>query len=129
MEKKKNILIIDDDKFLLDMYTLKFNQSDFSVTTALGPEPALDKLRSGFSPDVILLDIVMPVMDGFELIEKMKEESLARDAIRIILSNRGQPSDIAQGEALGVAGFIIKTSTTPSEVIEKVRNIISNHKK
>jgi DNA-binding response OmpR family regulator len=126
MESKKKIFIIDDDSFLLDMYALKFNQSNFSVTTALGPEPALEKLHQGFVPDVILLDIVMPVMDGFELMEKMKEEKLAPDSVIIILSNRGQPSDIARGESLGASGYIVKASATPSEVIEKVNSIMNN---
>lgn len=130
MDSKKKIFIIDDDSFLLDMYALKFNQSNFDVTTALGSEPALVKLREGFTPDVVLLDIVMPVMDGFELIEKIHEENLAKGAILIVLSNRGQPSDIARGESLGAAGYIVKASSTPSEVIEKVNSIINSmHKK
>jgi putative two-component system response regulator len=128
MESKKKILIIDDDSFLLDMYTLKFSQSNFEVTAALGPEQALEKLRQGLVPDVMLVDIVMPVMDGFELLEKMKEENLASTAVHIILSNRGQPSDIARGEALGAAGYIVKASSTPAEVIEKVTTIITNKK-
>ena len=125
---KKKIYIIDDDSFLLDMYALKFNQSNFDVTTALGPEAALVKFHEGFVPDVILLDIMMPVMDGFELMEKMKEENLAQSAVFIILSNRGQASDIARGEALGASGYIVKASSTPSEVIEKVNSIINKIK-
>lgn len=125
MDSKKKILIIDDDSFLLDMYALKFSQSNFSVMTALGPEPALQKFHEGLVPDVILLDIVMPVMDGFELIEKMKEEKLSQSSTFIILSNRGQPSDIARGQALGAAGYIVKASSTPAEVIEKVNHIIN----
>lgn len=123
----KKILIVDDDNFLLDMYVLKFSKSNFDVVSAGGPEVALEQLRSGLNPDIILLDIVMPVMDGFELMEKMKEENLAKDSIRIVLSNRGQPSDIARGEALGASGYIVKASSTPSEVIEKVRSIISKN--
>lgn len=128
MEQNKKILIVDDDNFLLDMYSLKFSKSNFEVVSALGPEIALDKLRSGYSPDVMLLDIVMPVMDGFELMEKMKEENLATSTIKIILSNRGQPSDIARGESLGASGYIVKASSTPTEVIEKVNSIISEKK-
>ncbi len=128
MEQNKKILIVDDDNFLLDMYSLKFSKSNFEVVSALGPEVALDKLRSGYVPDVMLLDIVMPVMDGFELMEKMKEENLATTTIKIILSNRGQPSDIARGESLGAAGYIVKASSTPTEVIEKVNSIISEKK-
>ncbi len=129
MDSKKKIFIIDDDSFLLDMYALKFSQSNYEVTTALGSEPALAKLKEGFVPDVMLLDIVMPVMDGFEFMEKIKEENLATNATIIILSNRGQPSDVARGESLGAAGYIVKASSTPSEVIEKVHSIITNLKK
>jgi len=128
MESNKKILIVDDDNFLLDMYSLKFSKFNFNVTSAAGPEIALEKLRGGLAPDIILLDIVMPVMDGFELMEKMKEEGLAEDSIRIILSNRGQPSDVARGEALGAAGYIVKASSTPTEVIEKVQSIINEKK-
>ena len=125
----KKILIIDDDSFLLDMYALKFSKSNFSVTTALGPESALEKLRGGLSPDVMLLDIMMPVMDGFELLKKIKEENISPGSTIIFLSNRGQPSDISQAEDLGAAGYIVKASCTPSEVIEKVLEIINKQKK
>lgn len=125
MEQNKKILIIDDDSFLLDMYALKFSKSNFDVIAALGSEIALEKLHLGLKPDVILLDIVMPVMDGFELLEKMKEENLSGSSIKIILSNRGQASDIARGEALGAAGYIVKASSTPTEVLEKVQSIIN----
>jgi len=124
----KKILIVDDDSFLLDMYALKFSKSNFEVTTALGPESALEKLQSGLLPNIILLDIMMPVMDGFELLTKMREENLSTDAIIIFLSNRGQQSDITQAENLGAAGYIVKASSTPSEVIEKVISIIINKK-
>lgn len=129
MEERKKIFIIDDDNFLLDMYALQFSKSNFSVETALGPQIALKKFRAGLSPDVILLDIIMPVMSGFELMEKMKKEKLAQGAHIIILSNRGQPSDIARGKALGAIGYIIKASSTPGEVIEKVNGIINNKNK
>lgn len=129
MDTRKKILIIDDDSFLLDMYALKFNQSNFDVTTALGPEQALEKLHGGLVPDIILLDIVMPVMDGFELMEKMNEEKLSPSSVRVVLSNRGQPSDIARSESLGAVGYIVKASSTPSEVIEKVTGFITNSHK
>ena len=128
MEPKKKIFIIDDDSFLLDMYTLKFMDSNFDVNTASGPEMALEKLRQGYEPDVILLDIMMPVMDGFEMLEKIKEEKMAEKAVKIILSNRGQPSDIFRGETLGAAGYIVKASSTPAEVIQKVNNIMKEAK-
>ena len=126
----KKIFIVDDDSFLLDMYALKFSQSGYDVTTALGALPALEKLRGGtYVPEIILLDIVMPVVDGFEFLEKMRAESLALGAIRIVLSNRGQEADIARGKELGAAGYIVKASTTPAEVITQVADIISKIEK
>jgi len=125
----KKILIIDDDSFLLDMYALKFAKSSFSVSTALGAESAIEKLHQGLDPSVILLDIMMPGMDGFELLEKIKKENLAPNSIVIFLSNRGQPSDITRSEELGASGYIIKASCIPSEVVEKVVTIINKIKK
>lgn len=127
--ESKKILIVDDDSFLLDMYALKFSKSNFNVSTALGPESALEKLRQGLSPEIILLDIMMPVMDGFELLMKMREENISPNSIIIFLSNRGQPSDVNQAETLGASGYIVKASSTPSEVIDKVVNIINKTKK
>ncbi len=127
-ETKKKIFIVDDDNFLLDMYALKFSQSGYEVIISLGSEDALQKMRGGLVPDVMLLDIMMPVMDGFEMLEKMKEENLCQTTLRIILSNRGQQSDIARGEALGASGYIVKASSTPAEVITKVADMLNSHK-
>jgi two-component system sensor histidine kinase ChiS len=128
MESKTKIFIVDDDIFLLDMYSLKFAQSNFEVETALGPIKALEKLHNGYKPNIMMLDIVMPEMDGFELLEKMKEENLIPEAIKVILSNRGQQSDIVRGQALGAAGYIVKANSTPSEVVLKVTDIINKAK-
>jgi putative two-component system response regulator len=124
--KPKKILIVDDDSFLLDMYAMKFIKSNFDVSTALSPEIAIEQLRHGLVPDIILLDIMMPKMDGFELFRKIKEENLSPNSLVIFLSNKGQPSDVTEAESLGAAGYIIKASTTPGEVIEKVVSIINN---
>ena len=123
-KQKYTILIIDDDKFLLDMYSIKFSQSDFSVETSLGSMEALGKLQDGLLPDVILTDVLMPAMDGFELIEEIKKKRLAGKSKIIILSNKGERSDIDRGVALGVDGYIVKASAIPSEVVEKVVEIM-----
>jgi DNA-binding response OmpR family regulator len=105
-EKKYKVLIIDDDKFLLDMYSMKFSEKEFMVEVAFGSMEALEKLKGGNHPDIILLDIVMPTMDGFELLQEIKNQNLAPEAVIIILSNLGQKEDIERGLKLGADGYI-----------------------
>lgn len=125
MEKiNKKILIVDDDNFLLDMYSLKFTERGFDVDSSLGSVDLVQKLRNGATPDILLLDIVMPTMDGFEVLELVKKENLAKGAIKIILSNRGQKEDIDRGISLGAKGYIVKATATPTEVVDKVMEII-----
>ncbi|HLE17528.1 MAG TPA: response regulator [Syntrophales bacterium] len=121
---RHKILIIDDDDFLIDMYALKFNESGFEAHAALGAHAALEKLRAGFSPDILLVDIVMSKMNGFELLEKIDKGDLAPSAVKIILSNSSRRDDIERGKKFGVAGYIVKATSTPSEVIAHVRDII-----
>ncbi len=123
--EKKKILIVDDDNFLLDMYALKFSQNNFEVRTAGSGKEGLEKLQGGLLPDVILLDIIMPEMDGFEMLEKMRKENLSKDSIEIILSNKSLQADIDKGNQLGVAGYIVKANSTPKEVIEQVIDILA----
>lgn len=122
--EKRKILIVDDDSFLLDMYALKFSQNDFEVHTEGGALQAIEKLRSGLNPAVMLVDIIMPEMDGFEMLEKINNDKLSPNSIKIILSNKSQESDIERGKSLGVAGYIVKANSTPVEVINQVINIL-----
>ncbi len=126
--KPHTIFIVDDDAFLLDMYALKFSQSNFEVKTANAPDVALEILRGGFKPEIMLLDILMPIMDGFQLLKVMQDEKLINSTTKIILSNRGQQSDIALGQSLGASGYIVKASMTPSEVVTEVLNILGKSK-
>ena len=126
---KKKILLVDDDKFLIDMYSLKFTQAGFEVNAAISGEDALKKLQGGFTPEAILLDVVMPGMSGLNLLQKIREEKLDRGAVVVILSNQGQQSDIEEAKKLGIDGYIVKASTIPSEVLEQVEEIIEHKKK
>lgn len=118
--KKYKILIVDDDKFLLSMYTMKFTKEGMEVVSIPSPTDALEKLRAGLNPDIIILDIVMPEMDGVELLSKIRKENLARGAAVIILSNQGQSSEIDRAKGYGIAGYIVKATTIPSEVLREV---------
>ena len=125
-KKKKLVLIIDDDKFLLDMYATKFEQSGFEVETALGAADGIEKLKGGLAPDIIITDVLMPALDGFAFIEKVKEEKLAPASKIIILSNKGEKADVDKGMSLGAAGYIVKASAIPSEVVKRVDEIVSS---
>ena len=123
--EKKKLLIVDDDSFLLDMYAFKFSQNNFAVYTAMNGVQAIEKLKNESSFDVLLVDIIMPEMDGFEMLEKMNAEKLSPSSTKIILSNKSQQSDIDRGNSLGVAGYIVKANSTPAEVINQVVDILS----
>ena len=123
--KDTTIFLIDDDDFLLEMYALKFRNSGYKVEIAKDAEEALKKLKEGLKADVILLDIVMPKMDGFEFLKIAKKENLVGNTEKvIILSNLGQNDDIQKGLKLGVADYIVKASLTPSEVVEKAKSLL-----
>ncbi|MEK7128006.1 MAG: response regulator [Patescibacteria group bacterium] len=122
--EKRKILIVDDDSFLLDMYALKFSQNNFEVYTASGGAQAIEKLKGGLSPDVMLMDIIMPEMDGFEMLAKINAEKLCPNCKKIVLSNKSQQSDIDEGNKLGVSGYIVKANSTPVEVINQVVEIL-----
>lgn len=126
---KPKVLIIDDDKFLLDMYCLKFNKNNFQVESASSGEKALDKIKNGYEPDIILLDIVMPGMDGFEILEHLRKNKIAPKSIVIMLTNQGQVADIEKAKSFGIDGYIIKATTIPSEVVEEVIRVYNLEKK
>jgi len=129
MGPKKKILLVDDDKFLIDMYSLKFTQAGFEVSAAFGAEEALAKLKEGFAPDAILLDVVMPGMSGIQLLRRIRDEKLDGNAAVVVLSNQGQQNDIEEAKNVGIDGYIVKASTIPSEVLEQVREIMEHKKR
>lgn len=119
-----SLFLVDDDRFLLDMYAVKFKAAGHSVTAFAGGDELLKALREGATPNAILLDIVMPGMTGFEVLEAIKREGLKKEAKLIVLSNQGQQSDIDQAKALGANGYIVKASAIPSEVFTETIKII-----
>jgi two-component system chemotaxis response regulator CheY len=123
--EKRKILIVDDDTFLLDMYALKFSQNNFEVHTATGGLQSIEKLKGGLKPDIILMDLIMPEMNGFEMLEKINLEKLSPTSVKIVLSNKSQQSDIDKTTELGASGYIVKASSTPVEVVDQVIDILN----
>lgn len=126
--EKKSVLITDDDKFLSDMYSIKFNESGFEVKVASSGAECIALVEGGFHPDIFLCDIIMQQMDGFQLIENLKTKNLVGDGTVIVLSNLGQREDVEKGLAVGADGYIVKANATPSEVVAKVEEIVVNKK-
>lgn len=125
---KPKVLIVDDDKFLLNMYALKFDKKSFEVNLATLGEEAIKKIQGGYLPDIILLDIVMPGMDGFQFLDNLRNNNLAPKALIIMLTNQGQLADLEKAKSFGVNGYIIKATTIPSEVVEEVERIYNLNK-
>lgn len=117
------ILIVDDDKFLLGMYSQKFVNKKFNVDIATGSLEALKKLHEGATPDILLLDVIMPNMDGIELLKTIRDEKLVPNAAIIMLTNENQFSQIERAKALNADGYIVKASAIPSEVFDEVVKI------
>jgi DNA-binding response OmpR family regulator len=122
--KQYRLYLVDDDRFLLDMYAVKFKAANHEVTAFSSGEEVLAALRTEPAPDALLLDIVMPGTDGFEVLEAIHKEKLVPTTKLIVLSNQGQESDIAKATALGAHGYIIKASAIPSEVYAETISII-----
>ena len=127
-DKQLKILLIDDDRFLLDMYLLKFKKSGFEIDTSSSTANALEKLRDGNKYDIILLDIIMPNIDGLGLLKIIRTEKLVPDAVIIMLTN--QADDLEKAKTFGVDDYIIKATMIPSEVVSKVTDVYNaKHKK
>lgn len=128
MEKKYSILIVDDDEFLLDMYSMKFRELDFDVQIALGALDALEKIKKGLTHDILLLDVVMPNLDGFGFLEEVKKQGLLKGSKIIMLTNQGSKQDIEKGYSLGAVDYIVKAYFTPSEVAKKIEKLLLGNK-
>lgn len=118
------ILLVDDDIFLRDMYATKFSEHGDEVVTAEDGEEAL-RLATADSFDAIIMDMVMPGMTGLDLLAALKGLQVSKQSKYIILSNQGEDTDIKKAEEQGVAGYIIKADSIPSEVVEKVHKLVS----
>ena len=123
----KKILLVEDDQFLIDIYTTKLKDSGFSVEVAKEGESALRKLNEE-KFDLLLLDIVLPQIDGWEILEKIKNEKPKTKNLEnlkiVILSNLGQKEEVERGLKLGATKYLIKAHYTPSEVVEEIKEIL-----
>ncbi len=120
-----HVLVVEDDQFLRDLLTTKLQKENFQVTTAIDGPGGAEKIVSE-NPDVVLLDIILPGIDGFEILKKIRSHDnmdIKRTPV-ILLSNLGQEADIEKGKALGANDYLIKSNFTIDEIIEKIRKTL-----
>ena len=126
----KKILLIEDDPFLIDIYTTKLKESGFNVEVANDGEKGLNKLTDE-SFDLLLLDIVLPRIDGWEIMEKIKDLKSNFSHLEglkiVVLSNLGQKEEVEKGMGLGAIKYLIKAHYTPSEVVEEIESLLPLH--
>jgi len=115
----KKILLVEDEEIMLDLLQKKLTKEGYQVSVARDGEEGLKVMRE-IKPDLILLDIIMPKMGGFEVMEEMAKEKELKHIPVIIISNSGQPVELDKAQKLGARDWLIKTEFDPQEVIEKV---------
>lgn len=127
MSDKKTILLVEDDVFVSDIYQTKISSEGYEVILAENGLEAIKKLEKSI-PDLILLDIIMPYMDGMETLRKIKSEEKWKKIPIILLTNLSDKEKIEEALGVGADDFLIKSHFTPSEVISKVNMLLNKQK-
>lgn len=126
--QKRKILMIEDDIFLRKIYRDQLTSQGFEFSEATNGIEGLHKIMSD-KPDLILLDLMLPMKNGFDVLSEIKSNPVIKDIPVIILTNLGQESDIKEGLALGAIDYIIKSESRLSEVIQRIKNCLTKAKK
>jgi DNA-binding response OmpR family regulator len=125
MADQKTILIVEDETLLANLLRQRFERDGYRVILARDGEEALQILKK-VKPDLILLDIILPKISGFELMEKLKSDPTFSATPIVIVSNLSQESDIERGEMLGAIGYFVKAKLSIQELVQQVRNFLEN---
>lgn len=124
----KKILIIEDEVYLSEMYKIKLESEGYKVLIAENGEEGIKKIESE-KPNLVLLDLMMPKMNGFQVLEQLQEKNLLEGLRVYVLSNLSQKEEIEKGVSLGAEGFLIKASLTPTQIADFVHDVFQNKKK
>jgi len=119
----KKILLVEDDPFLIDIYSTKLGEAGFKVFIVKDGEKVLETAKSN-KPNLIILDIVLPGVDGWQILKQIKQESGLKETKIIILSNLSQKEEIEKGLSLGADRYFIKSDYTPSQVLEEINKLL-----
>lgn len=118
------IIIIENDKFLSDIYKTKFELEGFKVTAINDGEKGLKAIQTK-KPDIVLLDVLLPKLDGFTILQMLKKDETTKDIPVVILTCLGQKEDVQKGLAMGAADYLIKAHFKPAETVEKVKKLLN----
>ena len=124
MDKKYSILLVEDDAFLARIYATALEAQGFRVSLASNGEDGL-KLVEREKPDMIILDILLPQMDGYEFLESVKNNQLSANIPVLVLSNLGQKEDVDKAMQLGASRYLIKAHSMPQNVIRNIKDILN----
>jgi CheY-like chemotaxis protein len=119
---EENILIVEDDKFLRELISKKLIGQGFKIDEAIDGEEGLKKLQE-LKPDLILLDLILPGLDGFDVLKRIKDDPSTASIPVLILSNLGQKDEIEKGLKLGAVDFLVKAHFTPEEIVQKIKQV------
>ena len=124
MAGKKRILLVEDDEFLAELYATKLNLEGYQVELAGDGEKGLRLAKSG-KPELILLDIILPKKDGFEVLKELKADPVTKPIPIILLTNLSQRDEVKKGLDLGASDYLIKAHFMPSEVVKKISQLLN----
>ena len=122
----KRIMIAEDDQFLANAYRVKLEKENFEVSVVDQGQELLDKVKD-FKPHLILLDLVMPIMDGFEALKTLKANKDTKNIPVLITSNLGQQTDLDKSMKLGAKDYIIKSNVSLKDIVKKVKKLTTQN--
>ena len=120
---KKKILVVEDDSMISSMYKTKFEVDGFEVLIADNGVSGLELAKTA-KPDIIMLDIILPQLDGFSVLEQIKKDKVAKNIPVIMLTNLGTDEDKKKGEIMGAADYLVKASLTPGQISAKIKQAL-----
>lgn len=120
---KTHVLLVEDDVFLSGIYQKKFEMEGYKISTADNGEKGLADAKKK-KPDIILLDVLLPKMDGFSVLKELKADPTTKPIPVILLTNLGQKDDVEKGLEAGAVDYLIKAHFKPSEIVDKVKQVL-----
>jgi len=123
MSKNIKVLLAEDEQSLREMYEMKFQREGFETLSVDNGEPVLEMAKHD-KPDIILLDIILPKVDGFSALKELKQETKTKNIPVIMLTNLGQDEDIKKGKEFGADDYLVKANLTPAQVVDKIREVL-----